>query len=72
MKLISYNNLKSPVSEAYRLVKTNIEFSNVDKDIKTILVTSTQPNEGKSTVVSNLATTFASLEHKRVLIMDCD
>lgn len=72
MKLISYNNPKSPVSEAYRLVRTNIEFSNVDKDIKTILVTSTQPNEGKSTVISNLAATFASLEHKRVLIMDCD
>ena len=72
MKLISYNDPKSPISEAYRLTRTNIEFSNVDKDIKTILVTSTQPNEGKSTVISNLAATFASLEHKKVLIMDCD
>ena len=72
MKLISYNNPKSPVAEAYRLARTNIEFSNVDKDIKTILVTSSQPNEGKSTVISNLAATFASLENKRVLIMDCD
>ena len=72
MQLTSYNNPKSPIAEAYRLVRTNIEFSNVDKNIKTILITSSQPNEGKSTVISNLAATFANLEHKKVLIMDCD
>lgn len=72
MKLISYNDPRSHISEAYRLIRTNIEFSNVDKDIKTILITSSQPNEGKSTVISNLAATFASLENKKVLIMDCD
>ena len=53
MKLISYNDPRSHISEAYRLIRTNIEFSNVDKDIKTILITSSQPNEGKSTVISN-------------------
>ena len=72
MKLYSYNNPKSHIAEAYRLIRTNIEFSNVDKNIKTILITSTQPNEGKSTVISNLAATFARLENKRVLVMDCD
>lgn len=72
MNLAAYNNPKSPIAEAYRLIRTNIEFSNIDNNIKTILITSAQQNEGKSTVISNLATTFASLEHKRVLIMDCD
>ena len=72
MNLATYNNPKSPIAEAYRLIRTNIEFSNVDENLKTILITSAQQNEGKSTVISNLATTFASLEHKRVLIMDCD
>lgn len=72
MNLISYNNPKSHIAEAYRLIRTNIEFSNIDKDIKTILVTSSQQNEGKSTSISNLATTFASLENKKVLIIDCD
>ena len=72
MNIAAYNNPKSPIAEAYRLIRTNIEFSNIDDNIKTILITSAQQNEGKSTVVSNLATTFASLEHKRVLIMDCD
>ena len=72
MNLISYNDPKSNIAEAYRLIRTNIEFSNVDENIKTILITSSQPNEGKSTVISNLAATFASLENKKVLVMDCD
>ncbi|MGL5693390.1 MAG: CpsD/CapB family tyrosine-protein kinase [Peptostreptococcaceae bacterium] len=72
MKLFTYNNPKSHIAEAYRILRTNIEFSNVDEDIKTILVTSAQQNEGKSTVVANLAATFASLENKKVLVMDGD
>lgn len=72
MQLYTYNNPKSHIAEAYRILRTNIEFSNIDKNIKTILVTSAQQNEGKSTSISNLASTFASLENKKVLIIDCD
>lgn len=72
MKIISYTNPKSPIAEAYRSIRTNIEFSNIDKNIKIITITSTQPNEGKSTVISNLAAAFANLENKRVLIIDGD
>lgn len=72
MKIISYTNPKSPIAEAYRSIRTNIEFSNIDKHIKIITITSTQPNEGKSTVISNLAAAFANLENKRVLIIDGD
>ncbi|MBC5995835.1 polysaccharide biosynthesis tyrosine autokinase [Romboutsia ilealis] len=72
MNLFSYNNPNSNIAEAYRLVRTNIEFSSVDNNLKTILLTSANANEGKSTVISNLATTFANLENKKVLILDCD
>ena len=70
-KLISIKNPKSPISEAYRGIRTSIEFSNIDKDLKTITVTSTRQNEGKSTVIANLAVTFANLD-KKVLILDGD
>ncbi|WP_042273622.1 CpsD/CapB family tyrosine-protein kinase [[Clostridium] dakarense] len=72
MKIISLKNPKSPISEAYRNVRTNIEFSNLDKDIKVIMVTSSKQNEGKSTVISNLAVSFSKLEDKKILIIDCD
>lgn len=72
MRVVSYSNPKSPISEAYRSIRTNIEFSNFDEEIKTIVVTSSQQNEGKSTVTANLAVSFATLEDKKVLIMDGD
>lgn len=64
-------NPKSSVSEAYRTLRTNIQFSQGDKEIKTIVITSTGSGEGKSTTCSNLATAFAQSGHK-VLIIDCD
>ena len=70
-KLISIKNPKSPISEAYRGIRTSIEFSNVDEDLKTIVVTSTKQNEGKSTVLANLAVSFANLD-KKVLILEGD
>ncbi|HSQ87839.1 CpsD/CapB family tyrosine-protein kinase [Romboutsia sp.] len=70
-KIISINNPKSPIAEAYRGIRTSIEFSNLDKEIKVINVTSSKQNEGKSTVISNLAVSFANLE-KKVLILDGD
>lgn len=72
MRIISRKDPKSPVSEAYRSIRTNIEFANIDEDLKVVMVTSSQQNEGKSTVIANLAVSFANLEDKRVLIIDGD
>lgn len=69
--VVVHNNPKSPVSEAYRSLRTNIQFSSVDSDLKTIMVTSASPGEGKSTTTSNLATTYAQAEN-RVLLIDAD
>lgn len=70
-KIISIRNPKSPIAEAYRGIRTSIEFSNLDKELKIINVTSSTQNEGKSTVIANLAVSFANLD-KKVLIMEGD
>lgn len=70
-EMISIKNPKSQAAEAFRTLRTNIQFSSLDEDIRTIVVTSTQPNEGKSTVISNLAVTMAQ-SGKKVLLIDCD
>lgn len=70
-KLITLANPKSPISEAYRTLRTNIQFSSIDKTIKTIMVTSSGPSEGKSTTIANLAVTLAQMD-KKVLIIDAD
>lgn len=62
---------KSIDAEAYRSLRTNIMYSAYDFKMQTILVTSTEPGEGKSTVAGNLAVAFAQ-EGKRVLLIDCD
>nr|WP_263325272.1 CpsD/CapB family tyrosine-protein kinase [Neobacillus sp. Marseille-Q6967] len=62
---------KSPISEQYRTIRTNIQFSSVDNDVKTLLVTSSGPGEGKSTTVANLAVVF-SQQGKKVLLIDAD
>ena len=69
--LISMINPKSIVAEQFRMVRTNLEFSIVDKDLKSLLVTSLAPGAGKSTISSNLAATFAS-QGKKVLLVDTD
>ncbi|NLX64745.1 MAG: CpsD/CapB family tyrosine-protein kinase [Clostridiaceae bacterium] len=69
--IITHNNPKSPVSEAYRVLRTNIQFSGVDKPLKTILVTSAGPMEGKTTTIANLAVIFAQCGSK-VLLIDTD
>lgn len=70
-RLITHLQPNSPVSESYRTLRTNIRYSNVDKPIKTILVTSPGPGEGKSTSVANLAITFAQMG-ARALLIDTD
>lgn len=69
--LITLRDPGSAAAEAYRTLRTNIQFSSLDKPIHTLLVTSTAPDEGKSTTLANLAVTMAEAE-QRVLVVDCD
>ena len=62
---------KSITAENYRSLRTNIQYSSIDKQVKTLVVTSSNAGEGKSTVAGNLAYTFFQ-SGKRVLIIDCD
>ncbi|MDV4150314.1 CpsD/CapB family tyrosine-protein kinase [Clostridium sp. AL.422] len=62
---------KSIVSESYRTLRTNIQYSSFDKEYKVIVVTSAEPGEGKSTTSGNLALCLAQ-DNKKVLLIDCD
>lgn len=70
-ELIAQRDPKSPVSEVFRTLRTNIQFMSTNKKLKTLLITSTFPNEGKSWVASNLAVTFAQAGNK-VILIDAD
>jgi non-specific protein-tyrosine kinase len=69
--LITLRDPGSAAAEAYRTLRTNIQFSSLDRPLKTLLFTSTAPDEGKSTSLANLAVTMAQAE-QRVLMVDCD
>lgn len=69
--LITIANPRSPISEAYRTLRTNLEFSSLDKPIRSMVVTSASPEEGKSTTLANLAVTLAQAG-KKVILVDCD
>ncbi|WP_264804005.1 CpsD/CapB family tyrosine-protein kinase [Cytobacillus sp. NCCP-133] len=69
--LITLTNSRSPISEQYRTIRTNIQFSSVDSSIRSLMVTSSGPGEGKSTTIANLAVVFAQ-QDKRVLLIDAD
>ena len=62
---------RSPVSEAFRTLRTNLEFAGVDEPIRTILVTSPGPGEGKTTISANLAAIIAQ-GGKHVVLVDAD
>lgn len=69
--LIALRDPRSPAAEAYRTLRTNIQFSSLDKPLQTLLVTSSAPDEGKSITLANLAVTLAQAE-QRVILVDCD
>ena len=70
--ILSYKEPKSVIAEQYRNIRTSIQYSNLDKKLKTILVTSSTKNEGKTITTTNLAVNFAAIDKKKVLIIDCD
>ncbi|MFD0680801.1 MULTISPECIES: CpsD/CapB family tyrosine-protein kinase [unclassified Paenibacillus] len=69
--LITHENPKSPISEAYRTLRTNIQFSAIDEELRVLMVTSAGPGEGKSTTITNLAVVYAQSD-KRVVLIDAD
>ena len=70
-ELIAHREPKSPISEVFRTLRTNIQFMNTSKKLQSLLVTSTTPGEGKSWISANLAVTFAQAG-KRVILVDAD
>lgn len=68
---VTHNQPRSPIAERFRSLRTNIQYASVDKPLRVILVTSPTPSDGKTTVVSNLATALAQ-SGKRVTIVDAD
>ena len=70
-ELITLVNPKSPISEQYRTIRTNLEFTSIGQKLQMITVTSASNGEGKSTTAANLAVVYAQLG-KRVLMIDCD
>ena len=71
-RLITYEDPKSPISESYRSLRTNVSYaSSMDKKIKSLLISSSLPGEGKSTTTANLAIAFAQLR-KKTLLVDAD
>ncbi len=68
---IAWLRTSAPESEAYRTLRTNIQFSSVDNPVRTLLVTSSSPGEGKSTTAANLAVVMAQTG-QRVILVDTD
>ena len=70
-ELVVKNDPKSPISEIFRTLRTNLQFMNNKNKLKSLLVTSTLAGEGKSWISANLAVTFAQMG-KKVIILDAD
>ena len=70
-ELVLNHDPKSVISETIRTLRTNLQFASVDKKLRTILITSSVPGEGKSFIAANLAVAFAQ-SGSRVLLVDCD
>ncbi|MGH0606923.1 CpsD/CapB family tyrosine-protein kinase [Bacillus mycoides] len=70
-QLIAHSKPKSPISEQYRNIRTNVEFAAIDTNIRSLMVTSPNPSEGKTTTIANLAVVFAQ-QGKKVLLIDTE
>lgn len=68
---ITHYDSRSPVSEAYRAIRTNLQFAGAGKQLKTLVFMSAVPSEGKSTTVANLAIVMGQ-DDKHILLIDCD
>jgi capsular exopolysaccharide synthesis family protein len=68
---ITMTDPRSPTAEAYRTLRTNVNYASVDKPIRTLMITSSEPGEGKSTTTCNLGVVLAQNGNK-VIITDCD
>lgn len=64
-------NPRSPITEAFRNLRTNLDFAGVDRPIRSLLITSASPSEGKSTIATNLAVVMAQGD-RRVILIDAD
>lgn len=71
MNLITITDPRSPASEAYRTLRTNLSFYSLDDPIRSLVVTSPAADEGKNTLIANLAVTMAQ-SGRRTLLVDCD
>ena len=69
--LITVTKPNSVIAEQFRTIRTNIQFSMIDKNLKTIIFTSSGPYEGKSTVAANIASVFSD-QGKKVCLIDAD
>ena len=67
-KLITIEDSSSHISEAYRSLRTNMIYNGIEKEVKSILISSAGPGEGKTTTVANMAVTYANLGKKTLLI----
>ena len=69
--LVVHQNSNSPVAEAFRVLRTNVQFASVDSDARVLMITSHEPVEGKSFITANLAIAMSQME-QRVLVVDAD
>lgn len=68
---ITMSEPRSPTAEAFRTLRTNVNYASVDRPLRTLMVTSTEPGEGKTTTIANLGVVLAQ-SGKNVIIADCD
>src|SRR5699024_5948172 len=69
--LMTKLNTRSPISDQYRTIITNLQIASNDKELRSILITSAATSEGKSMTTANLAVVYAQLG-KKVLLVDAD